>query len=104
LVVELERHAAGVDRQLVLIEQASTPVRRRLRRELRAEVQMVESVSERLIRTTRSYSGAKPSQSSLVAIGERLDALDAAMADLARIERLSVGEAEQVMRQRGQLN
>lgn len=103
LVVELERHAAGVDRQLVLIEQASTPVRRRLRRELRAEVQMVESVSERLIRTTRSYSGAKPSQASLIAIGERLDALDAAMADLARIERLGVGEAEQVMRGRDQL-
>ncbi|MDQ1402983.1 MAG: hypothetical protein QOG03_1299 [Actinomycetota bacterium] len=100
LVVELERHAASIDRQLVVVEKASTPVRRRLRRELHAEVQMVESVSERLIRTTRSYSGAEPSQQSLAAIGERLDALDAAMADLARVERLGVGEAERVMRQR----
>jgi hypothetical protein len=103
LVVELERHAASVDRQLVVVERASTPVRRRLRRELHAEVQMVESVSERLIRTTRSYAGAQPSQRSITAIGERLDALDAAMADLARIERLGVGEAEAVMRSRGQL-
>lgn len=103
LVTELERHADSVDRQLVLIEKASTPVRRRLRHELHAEVQMVESVSERLIRTTRSYSGAQPSQQALAAIGERLDALDAAMADLARVETLGVGEAERVMRRRGQL-
>ena len=87
MVKELEVHACAIDAQLVAVDQSPQPTRNRLLRELYAEVRQVDAVAERIIRMGRAWAGAEPSVRALAGVSERLDALEAAMADLARLDR-----------------
>ena len=87
MVKELEAHACAIDTQLVAVDRSPQPTRYRMLRELYAEVREVDAVAERVIRMGRAWSGAEPSVRGLAGVGERLDALEAAMADLARLDR-----------------
>ncbi|MGI8686556.1 MAG: hypothetical protein ACR2MO_15950 [Acidimicrobiales bacterium] len=88
LVADLETHACAIDGQLVLADRAPQPGRSRLLRELQAEVAQVDALTERIIRMSRAWSGAAPSGSGLASVNERIDALEAALVDLDRIDRL----------------
>jgi hypothetical protein len=87
MVQELEAHACAIDAQLVAVDRSPQPTRNRLLRELYAEVRQVDAVAERIIRMGRAWAGAEPSVRGLAGVSERLDALEAAMADLARLDR-----------------
>jgi hypothetical protein len=87
LVGELERHACAVDEQLVVVARLPRPSGRRVLRELASEVREVDALAERIIRTGRAWAGAEPSARGLAPVAERLDALDAAMRDLAALDR-----------------
>jgi hypothetical protein len=89
LVADLERHACAVDEQLVVVSRLPRSPGRRLLRELAAEVREVDALAERIIRTGRAWAGVEPSARALTPVAERLDALDAAMRDLARLDRTS---------------
>jgi hypothetical protein len=86
LVADLERHACAIDDQLVVIDRLPASNRRRLLRELAAEVREVDSVAERIIRSGRAWAGVEPSARALAPVAERLDALEAAMRDLSRLD------------------
>ena len=86
LVAELERHACAIDDQLVVVARLPRPNGRRLLRELVAEVRHVDALAERIIRSGRAWAGAEPSTRALAPVAERLDALDAAMRDLGRLD------------------
>jgi len=87
MVKELEAHACAIDRQLVAVDRSPNPTRYRLLRELYAEVRQVDAVAERVIRMGRAWAGDEPSVRGLAGVSERLGALEAAMADLARLDR-----------------
>jgi hypothetical protein len=89
LVQEIERHACAIDDQLAIAGRMPQPTRRRLLRELRAEVSEVDAMAERVIRLRRAWSGAVPSARSLAPVAERIDALEAALRDVARLDRAS---------------
>jgi hypothetical protein len=93
MVKELEAHACAIDAQLVAVDRSPQPTRNRLLRELYAEVRQVDAVAERIIRMGRAWAGAEPSVRALAGVGERLDALEAAMADLARLDRTATPPA-----------
>ena len=86
LVREIERHACAVDDQLAIAGRMPQPTRRRLLRELRAEVSEIDAMAERVIRLRRAWSGAVPSARSLAPVAERIDALEAALRDVARLD------------------
>jgi hypothetical protein len=46
-------------------------------------------MAERVIRLRRAWSGAVPSARSLAPVAERIDALEAALRDVARLDRAS---------------
>jgi hypothetical protein len=87
MVKELEKQACAIDRQLVVADRSPQPTRYRLLRELWAEVRQVDATAERVIRMGRAWAGEEPSVRALAGVSERLDALEAAMADLARLDR-----------------
>jgi len=87
MVKELETQAIAIDRQLVAVDRSPNPTRYRILRELYAEVRQVDAVAERVIRMGRAWAGDEPSVRGLAGVSERLDALEAAMADLARLDR-----------------
>lgn len=87
MLKELETHANAIDRQLVAVDRSPNPTRYRMLRELYAEVRQVDAVAERVIRMGRAWAGDEPSVRGLAGVSERLDALEAAMADLARLDR-----------------
>jgi len=99
LVTEIERHACAVDRQLAIAGGMPQPTRRRLLRELRAEVLEIDAMVERVIRLRRAWSGAVPSARTLAPVAERVDALEAALRDVARLD-ATRGLDEPVERQR----
>jgi hypothetical protein len=86
LVLEIERHACAVDQQLAIAGRMPQPTRRRLLRELRAEVLEIDAMVERVIRLRRAWSGAVPSARTLAPVAERVDALEAALRDVARLD------------------
>jgi hypothetical protein len=86
VVAELENFACAVDDQLAIAIRMPQPARRRLLRELRAEVHEVDAMAERLIRLRRAWAGAQPSARTLAPIAERVEALEAALRDLARLD------------------
>ena len=88
LVVQLESHACALDAQLVIADRAPEPGRRRLLHELRSEAADVGALTERVIRMNRAWSGAAPSSRGLAPVRERIEALEAALGDLDRIDRL----------------
>ena len=88
LVVQLESHACALDAQLVIADRAPEPGRRRLLHELQSEAADVAALTERVIRMNRAWSGAAPSSRGLAPVRERIEALEAALGDLERIDRL----------------
>jgi hypothetical protein len=93
MVNELEAHASAIDAQLVAVDRSPQPTRYRMLRELYAEIRQVDAMAERVIRMGRAWAGAEPSVRGLAGVGERLDALESAMADLARLDRTAVPPA-----------
>ena len=89
LVAEIERAACAVDDQLAIAGRMPQPSRRRLLRELKAEIAELDRMAERVVRLRRAWSGAVPSARSLAPVAERIDALEAALHDLARLDRVS---------------
>jgi hypothetical protein len=89
LVHEIEQAACAIDDQLAIVGRMPQPTRRRLLRELRAEVSELDRMAERVIRLRRAWSGAVPSARSLAPVAERIDALVAALRDLPRLDRVS---------------
>lgn len=89
LVFELERAACAVDDQLAIAGRMPQPTRRRLLRELKAEVGELDRMAERVVRMRRAWSGAEPSARSLAPVAERIDALESALRDVARLDRAS---------------
>jgi hypothetical protein len=90
VVTELEHFACAVDDQLAIAVHMPQPARRRILRELRAEVHEVDAMAERLIRLRRAWAGAQPSARTLAPIAERVEALELALRDLARFDRLEL--------------
>jgi hypothetical protein len=97
LVAGLERHACAIDDQLVVVARLPASARRRLLRELAAEVREVDALAERVIRSGRAWAGVEPSTRALAPVAERLDALDEAMRDLSRLDRASGGADDLVI-------
>jgi hypothetical protein len=89
LVTELERAACAIDDQLAIAGRMPQPTRHRLLRELRAETVELDRMAERVVRLRRAWSGAVPSARSLAPVAERIDALEAALRDVARLDRVS---------------
>jgi hypothetical protein len=89
VVVELERFACQVDDQVAVAGRMPQPTRRRLLRELRAEVDEVDAMAERVIRLRRAWAGVEPSARTLAPVAERIDALEAALRDVARLDAAS---------------
>jgi HAMP domain-containing protein len=89
VVGEIERHARAVDDQICIAARMPQPTRRRLMRELRAEIGEVDAMAERVIRLRRAWAGAEPSARTLAPVAERVEALESALRDLARLDRLS---------------
>ena len=87
LVFDLERHACEIDRQLVVVSRMPQPQRNRLLRELEAEARQVDVLAERVIRMGRAWAGVEPSSRTLAPVAERLDALESALRDVARLDR-----------------
>jgi len=87
-VVDLARQAAAIDDHLVLAARCSPVVRRNLVRGLESQVREIEAVSARI--TTLVVGGRRPAAEggadAVRRISERLDALDAAHAELAALE------------------
>lgn len=84
---DLERHAIVVDDHLVLAAGCSPVVRRNLLRGLAGEVQDIERLAGRIARSILAPSEAagRPGEAAR-RISDRLDALDAAHAELATLE------------------
>lgn len=59
----------------------SQPGRRRLLRDLQAEVAEVDAVVESVIRMSRAWSGPVPSSHGLAPVRDRVQALEAALGD-----------------------
>ena len=89
LVAEIERAACAVDDQLAIAGRMPNPSRRRLLRELKAEIAELDRMAERVVRLRRAWSGAVPSARSLAPVAERMDALESALRDVARLDRVS---------------
>ena len=87
-VGELERLALSVDDQLVVAARFATSIRRSMLRGLRPEVTEIEMLAARIAATvvSRSHLSEERLADSVARITERLDALDAAHAELARLE------------------
>ena len=87
-VAELQRHAAAVDDHLVLAARCSPAVRRNLVRGLGREVGDVERLAARVTTAAlgQSLGSAARRDDAVRHIAERLDALEAAHADLAALE------------------
>jgi hypothetical protein len=88
VIAELSLRAVELDRQLVVCDGAPSASRRRMLRELAAEVGEVEALTERTIRLARAWSGDRPSERGLGPVRDRLDALEAAVRELDGIEQL----------------
>jgi hypothetical protein len=89
LLREIERHACAIDDQVAVAGRMPQPSRRRLLRELRAELSELDRMAERIVRMRRAWSGAVPSARTLAPVAERIDALEAALRDVARLDRVS---------------
>ena len=76
LAAEIEGRAVALDRELVAAARLPQPGRRRMLAGLRDEVREVEALDQRLV----TMAGRR--RPDLVAVRERLDALDAALREL----------------------
>jgi hypothetical protein len=93
LAREVEVHAAALDRDLMVADRQRGPVAVPARRLLAEQVRSLEVLANRIVaaaRTATAAPGSEPTAEALRAITERLDALDAAHAELARIEAQSM--------------
>ena len=87
---ELEAHAAGLDRDVLLASHVRGSTGAQLRRRLTAQVGEVERLSVRVAATATAAGplrpGSDPSPEALAALAEQLDALEAARDERARLE------------------
>ena len=85
VVTELGRHAARIDAELVVVARCPAGQRRRVERALLQEVRDVEQLAVRLVASLVETSPA-PIADMGHRLSDRLDALEAAHAELAEIE------------------
>jgi hypothetical protein len=86
VVAELKQRAVELDAQLVLADRAPKPARRRMLRELQAETFELERLVERVMRMSRAFAGAVPSERGLGVVRERLELLESALRELDGVE------------------
>ena len=84
LAADLEAHAVAVDRHLVLAARAPMAPRQRLLREVAAQVDDIESLTERVL--SAAAAPLQPGPERLAVLAERLDTLEAAQAEIAALE------------------
>src|SRR5437588_634819 len=82
-----EPKAGPTGRRGVPVARPPTPPRYRMRRELSAEGRRVDAVAGRAIGRGRAGAGDDPSVRGRAGVSDRLAALEAARADLARLDR-----------------
>ncbi len=91
---EIEAQAVAVDQDLVLAAHARGPATAELRARIDAQVDELEALAARVSAAASALvprrPGAAPTEAGLAALQGRLDALDAARAEIARLE-ASVG-------------
>ena len=85
LVDDLERQAVAVDRQVVVASRCPATVRNRLLRALSDQTSDIEHLVERVLEAASAAAGDPP-PAALARMGERLDALESARDELARLE------------------
>jgi hypothetical protein len=85
LVGDAERLAVAVEARLVVAARQPRALRQRLLAELEPEIVQVEQVTARLASTIGTWAAGTPDVSAAQLI-ERLDAVDAALADVARAD------------------
>jgi hypothetical protein len=85
LVAELERQAVVIDRQLVTAAQSPSSIRYRLLNPLTGQVRDFERIVERVLSEATAAAGESP-QAALGRVTERLDALESARDEIARLE------------------
>jgi hypothetical protein len=85
---EIEAHALALDRQLVVADCLRGPRAMVVRRALARQVDDVEQLAHRVAAAAMASSqpGGEPTPAALERIAEQLDALDAARAEIARLE------------------
>ncbi len=83
---QLEDRAVELDHQLVLAARAPKATRRRMLRELQAEIAELERLAERSVRMARAWRGAAPSERGLASVRERLELLEAALHELDGVD------------------
>jgi hypothetical protein len=93
VVGQLRERALELDEQLVLAGRAPKVARRRLLRELQAEVAELERLAERTVRMSRAWAGGSPSERGLAAVRERLELLEAALHELDGVDVVSARSA-----------
>ncbi len=94
LAREIEVHAASLDRDLMVADRQRGPVAVPARRLLGEQVESLERLASRVAAAARlsaTLPGNEPTPEALRAMTERLDALDAAHAELARLEAQGLG-------------
>jgi hypothetical protein len=85
LVDDLQLQAVAVDRQVVVASRCPPTVRTRLLRALADQTGDIERLVERVLEAASATAGDPP-PAALARMGERLDALEAARDELARLE------------------
>lgn len=88
VTAQIERHAVGLDHQVVVATALRGEARRVRLRELSSEIEVLESATHRvmLARASRACDVTANGTGTLVEIHARLDALEAARAEIAAIE------------------
>ena len=84
LAADLEAHAVAVDRHLVLAARAPMAARQRLLRQVAAQVDDIESLTERVL--SAAAAPLQPGPERLALLAERLETLEAAQAEIAELE------------------
>lgn len=90
MAAEIEDHAVALDHEVVAVWRARGPVRRQRLGELDGQVRLLEQLATRVesagvaARTRRS--GLESTPEALTRLGEELDALEAAHAEIAALE------------------
>ncbi len=89
LAREIEIHAVALDRDLMVVDRLRGPNATAARKSIAEQVNAIEVLAHRVTAAARAAElvpGVEPTPEALQAVSNRLDALDAARAEIARLE------------------
>jgi hypothetical protein len=89
LVMDIETQAVALDHDLMIVVHVRGRAGNVMREQVAAGVEMIERIAHRLasVSTSSAVAEAEPTKEVLERVTEYLDALEAARAEIARIER-----------------